>query len=52
MMENVRQRPVMHIVLRIGGELKAGCLSSQKKVVVAQSSGPPKGVLIRAKFSI
>ena len=46
MMENVRQRPVMHAVLRLGGELKARCLSSQKKIVVVHSSGPVKGVLI------
>ena len=36
----------------MGGELKTGCLSRQKKIVVIQPSSFPKGVLLRAKLLI
>ena len=39
-------------VLREGGELKTGCISSQKKLTVAQASDSPKSVLFITRGNI
>ena len=36
----------------MGGELKTGCMIRQKKIVVTQASGSPKGILSRDKLPI